>query len=584
MKILNLKRVAGITLACLMFSQPVLASEAKVSRISGSNRYKTSLKVASEIKDFDNIILASGKEFPDALSASYLTKDGSPIILIDEKIDDATINLVKKAKNVYLVGGESTIKKEVFESLKKINSNIKRISGANRFETSLKIAESSDLNSAILTNGLDFPDALSAGPLSILENSPIILTDGNKLNENHLKALKKVKKINIVGGDSSVSKDILKNLEQNIETNRISGKNRYETSMKVAKKFKDANSIIIVSGKDYPDALSASGLSSKLGIPVLLSDSKLDGLSREYLSSRGYENIYIIGGEGSISKDFDMDIRSLYSDERREIYPSELKKLIDEDNVQIVDLRKKEDFEKGHIPGAINMNNKEFENPDNPIDGEIATAEQLVKLMESRGISSDKTIVVYSGAKKPQMAPRLIWTLRYYGNTTARLLDGHFEGWEKAGYEIEKGPAKEKESTVKYSIGELNKGINVDSDYVLNRDKNSILLDVRPTEQYEGKQESKDNKRLGHIPGALNVPYMSTVAEDGYFKPASELRKMYEAKGITKDKEIIVYCQRGHRASHTWYVLSEILGYENVKVYDGSMMEWANNDKFPIEK
>lgn len=279
-----------------------------------------------------------------------------------------------------------------------------------------------------------------------------------------------------------------------------------------------------------------------------------------------------------------MDIKSLYSDERKEIYPSELKKLIDEDKVQIVDLRKKEDFEKGHIPGAINMNNKEFENPDNPIDGEIATAEQLVKLMESRGISSDKTIVVYADAKKPQMAPRLIWTLRYYGNTTARLLDGHFDGWEKAGYEIEKGPAKEMESTVKYSIGELNKNINVDSNYVLNRDKNSILLDVRPTEQYEGKQESKDNKRLGHIPGALNVPYMSTVAEDGYFKPASELRKMYEAKGITKDKEIIVYCQRGHRASHTWYVLSEILGYENVKVYDGSMMEWANNDKFPIEK
>ena len=262
--------------------------------------------------------------------------------------------------------------------------------------------------------------------------------------------------------------------------------------------------------------------------------------------------------------------------------PDSLETLMAEQNVKIFDLRSAEDYEAGHIPGAMNINNKEFENPDSPVDGEIATVEQFEALMSSYGVTPDDVIVTYASASKPQMAPRLIWTLQVYGHTNTYLLDGHYEQWEQAGKEIETGSGPVVTPTEYTVISPDDHSINVDKDAVINKADGTVLLDARPTDEYLGETVSEGNARGGHIPGAVNVPYMSTVDENGLFYDADYLTELYSSVGATSDKEIIVYCQRGHRASHTWFVLEHILGYDNVKVYDGSMMEWSNLMDQPI--
>ena len=262
--------------------------------------------------------------------------------------------------------------------------------------------------------------------------------------------------------------------------------------------------------------------------------------------------------------------------------PDALEAMMAEQEVKIFDLRDAEDYEAGHIPGAMNINNKEFENPDNPVDGEIATVEQFEALMSSYGVTSDDVIVTYASASKPQMAPRLIWTLQVYGHTNTYLLDGHYEQWEQSGKEIETGAAPAVEPSEYKVISADDHSINVDKDAVINKSEDTVLLDARPTAEYLGETVSEGNARGGHIPGAVNVPYMSTVDENGLFYDVDYLTDLYSSVGVTPDKEIIVYCQRGHRASHSWFVLEHILGYDNVKVYDGSMMEWSNLMDQPI--
>ena len=262
--------------------------------------------------------------------------------------------------------------------------------------------------------------------------------------------------------------------------------------------------------------------------------------------------------------------------------PDALEAMMAEQEVKIFDLRDAEDYEAGHIPGAMNINNKEFENPDNPVDGEIATVEQFEALMSSYGVTSDDVIVTYASASKPQMAPRLIWTLQVYGHTNTYLLDGHYEQWEQSGKEIETGAAPAVEPSEYKVISADDHSINVGKDAVINKSEDTVLLDARPTAEYLGETVSEGNARGGHIPGAVNVPYMSTVDENGLFYDVDYLTDLYSSVGVTPDKEIIVYCQRGHRASHSWFVLEHILGYDNVKVYDGSMMEWSNLMDQPI--
>jgi thiosulfate/3-mercaptopyruvate sulfurtransferase len=259
----------------------------------------------------------------------------------------------------------------------------------------------------------------------------------------------------------------------------------------------------------------------------------------------------------------------------------ELKNWIDGKTVRVIDLRSKEDYKAGHIPGAVVMKNKEFEDPNNPVDGELAPAKQFEDLMISKGIGSDDHVVVYGSGSSPQMATRLWWAFKVYGHKDVQVLDGHYQSWVAAGYPIETGTGI-KASPSTYKTVTFDKSRIATLKDCINPSKQTVLLDVRPLAEYTGEKVADKAGRGGHIPGALNVYYMNTVDDKGFFKDVQVLKAMYAGVGVTPDKDVIVYCMRGHRASHTYFVLTNLLGFRNVRLYDGSWIEWSNSADLPV--
>ncbi len=249
--------------------------------------------------------------------------------------------------------------------------------------------------------------------------------------------------------------------------------------------------------------------------------------------------------------------------------------------VKIIDVRGVWDYSIGHIPGAVRISNKEFEDPDNPVEGMIAPARIIESLMSANGINADDRVVIYADYKKPQMATRLWWVLKVYGHKNVQVLDGQYRAWIDAGYPVERWRCTKPEPSV-YKTGNLDKNrIAVFRDCkVLSGD--AVLLDVRTHDEYTGKRTSEKAGRGGHIPGAVNVYYMNTVDERGFFKDVQSLRTIYSAAGVTPDREVIIYCMRAHRASHTYFVLVNLLGFSRVRIYDGSWIEWSNLPGYPV--
>ncbi len=244
-------------------------------------------------------------------------------------------------------------------------------------------------------------------------------------------------------------------------------------------------------------------------------------------------------------------------------------------------------YDSGHIPGAVAFNwQKELQDQvvRAPID-----ADKLESLLSNAGISNDTTIVVY-GDNNNWFAAWALWILKYYGHEDVRILDGGRAKWLADKREITTQVPHYNATT--YSVPETNASIRVFRDQVLKElgDSNLALVDVRSPGEYSGELLAPANlpqegaQRGGHIPGAANIPWSQAVREDGTFKSADELRALYGSKGVTPDKEVIAYCRIGERSSHTWFVLSYLLGYNNVRNYDGSWTEWGSLIGAPIEK
>ncbi|WP_376795361.1 sulfurtransferase [Thermogemmatispora sp.] len=244
-------------------------------------------------------------------------------------------------------------------------------------------------------------------------------------------------------------------------------------------------------------------------------------------------------------------------------------------------------YEQGHIPGAIGFNwQKELQ--DQVIRAPIGK-EQLEDLLSRAGVSNDTTIVLY-GDNNNWFAAWAFWLLKYYGHRDVRLLDGGRAKWvaEKRALttEVPSYPRTE------YHAEEPHREVRALRDEVLSKLGNNqvALVDVRSPGEYKGELLAPPNlpqegaQRGGHIPGAKNIPWASAVREDGTFKSADELRAIYEGQGITGDKEVIAYCRIGERSSHTWFALRYLLGYPNVRNYDGSWTEWGSLIGVPIEK
>jgi thiosulfate/3-mercaptopyruvate sulfurtransferase len=266
-----------------------------------------------------------------------------------------------------------------------------------------------------------------------------------------------------------------------------------------------------------------------------------------------------------------------------------LAKNLDNNDLKIIHMAtpggKKEHFDMKHIPGSMYIGLGEvmpvLGNGDNPPDKAGFEA-----LMGRLGISNDSHVVVVGGSQTNPFISGVFWLMKYNGHDKVSMLNGGVGKWIKEGKKTSNKPASVK--AAKYSASP-DSSILANADQVLASINNSkaVIVDVRNINEYTGKDTSMGNKRLGHIPGVKHIDFYSTnLNQDGTFKSASDLKAAYEAKGVTKDKEVITYCQGGIRAAHTHFVLQYMLGYPNVRNYVGSWAEWSRLDpaKYPVEK
>lgn len=251
-------------------------------------------------------------------------------------------------------------------------------------------------------------------------------------------------------------------------------------------------------------------------------------------------------------------------------------------NVKIIDVRKKEDYDLGHIPGAVRLTpNEVFQWEDsNGVKGMLPSSDHIAIALSSVGINEDDTVIFYDGNSN-LWASRGLWALEVYGHEDSRLLDGSWNYWSENSFPTTSESESVEKSDYKFS-GNINSSLIAGFEEILEAvdDPSKIVCDTRSPDEYIGKDVRAD--RGGHIPGSENVNWVNAVDESGRFLSAQNLQTIYESKGIKTDKAVYTLCQTAVRATHTWFVLQELLGYDNVKVYDGSWIEWGNSD-LPIE-
>ncbi|NOZ58356.1 MAG: sulfurtransferase [Euryarchaeota archaeon] len=251
--------------------------------------------------------------------------------------------------------------------------------------------------------------------------------------------------------------------------------------------------------------------------------------------------------------------------------------------IRLVEVSKSKSYQKEHIPGAVNVkwSSEVFLPYTNRMVLDYAAMKAVMKKL---GVTPDTHIVIYGDSLT--MATRFYWTLKFWNVEKISVMDGTKAAWKKEGRPLttEVPEVEPREYPLKYPP---NGKIYAVKEFDVMRGLATgkvIFVDTRPKAYYDGKKFSVSKwVRSGHIPGAIQWSAPEEVSKDGKFLPVDQLKKMAEEKGITGDKEIIVYCNTGVRSSTTWFILSELLGYENVKNYDGSLREWANEFYLPME-
>ena len=242
-------------------------------------------------------------------------------------------------------------------------------------------------------------------------------------------------------------------------------------------------------------------------------------------------------------------------------------------------------YDQGHIPGAVGWN-WQTQLQDN-IRRDLIDKSALEKLLGASGISNDTTILLY-GDNNNWFAAYAFWQLKYYGHKDVRLINGGRKKWLEEKRPLTKDPVNVAPAT--YRVSGLNESLRAYKDDVLavvDGRKPGQLVDVRSVDEFTGKiiappGMTETAQRPGHIPKAANIPWAQASNEDGTFKSLEDLQKLYQSKGISGTDEVIAYCRIGERSSHTWFVLKYLLGYNNVRNYDGSWTEWGNLIGAPI--
>ncbi|MDL9936507.1 sulfurtransferase [Gordonia sp. ABSL1-1] len=241
-------------------------------------------------------------------------------------------------------------------------------------------------------------------------------------------------------------------------------------------------------------------------------------------------------------------------------------------------------YDGGHIEGAIKLDwRKDLQDP---VRRDFVDAEQFSALLSERGIANDNQVILYGGNNN-WFAAYAYWYFKLYGHNDVKLLDGGRKKWELDGRPLSTETVTR--PATDYKAGEPDVSIRAFRDEVVDAIGNKNLVDVRSPDEFSGKilapahLPQEQSQVAGHIPGAINVPWSKAANEDGTFRSDEELAALYAEAGLDGEKETIAYCRIGERSSHTWFVLQELLGHQNVKNYDGSWTEYGSLVGVPVE-
>ncbi len=240
-------------------------------------------------------------------------------------------------------------------------------------------------------------------------------------------------------------------------------------------------------------------------------------------------------------------------------------------------------YDGGHIPGAVKIDWKtELQDQ---VRRDFVNQQQFEALLSSKGIGNDDTVILYGGNNN-WFAAYAYWYFKLYGHDQVKLLDGGRKKWELDNRELTKDPVAR--PTTSYTAQPQDRAIRAFRDDVVAAIGNHNLIDVRSPDEYAGRLlapahlPQEQAQRPGHIPTALSVPWSKAANEDGTFKSDDDLRALYSTAGINDDKPTIAYCRIGERSSHTWFALHELLGYSDVRNYDGSWTEYGSLVGVPV--
>jgi thiosulfate/3-mercaptopyruvate sulfurtransferase len=240
-------------------------------------------------------------------------------------------------------------------------------------------------------------------------------------------------------------------------------------------------------------------------------------------------------------------------------------------------------YDGGHIPGAVKIDWKT--DLQDPVRRDFVNQQQFEALLSSKGIGNDDTVILYGGNNN-WFAAYAYWYFKLYGHDQVKLLDGGRKKWELDNRELTKDQVSR--PATNYTAQPQERSIRAFRDDVVAAIGNHNLIDVRSPDEYAGRLlapahlPQEQAQRPGHIPTALSVPWSKAANEDGTFKSDDELRALYSAAGIDDSKPTIAYCRIGERSSHTWFALHELLGYSDVRNYDGSWTEYGSLVGVPV--
>lgn len=237
----------------------------------------------------------------------------------------------------------------------------------------------------------------------------------------------------------------------------------------------------------------------------------------------------------------------------------------------VISARSEKDYQRSHVMNAINIQHKDLYKS-GAVEGVLKSPEDLAAFLSSKGVPSDKMIIIYDDGKN-KYAGRLYWIFKYLGVQDVKILHKDMDEWKKARIRITGAPTRTGKANF---VAKPQDNLIASTDYVKSNMNNIVLVDVRKPEEYSGT--STKPKSDGHIPGAVNLNYETLLNANGSVKSKAELEKLTSAAGLNPSKEVVLYCQTSVRAGIVFNILKTVLGYNDVKVYEGAYNEWVVNN------